>query len=233
MENNNFTTPAPEDIPIRDPEVVAAPEKAEETAAPGKTEVAAAKKPPLKFILIGAAALAVVIAVVVILLSRNNPSSVAKRYVQAFYTDDKAATSLWAFDFNAIRLSEYDGSEEEFFEAMSDEYSADISSWNDFYKAVDSSFQEQLEDEYGEYKVTTEVTRTKDISVKKALEDCAVWVKILERDINFDTDSISDACVVTAKAKITGEDEIERTKIDVYVVKIGGSWGVLDYISAD
>ena len=66
-----------------------------------------------------------------------------------------------------------------------------------------------------------------------ALEDCAVWVKILERDINFDTDSISDACVVTAKAKITGEDEIERTKIDVYVVKIGGSWGVLDYISAD
>ena len=46
MENNNFTTPAPEDIPIRDPEVVAAPEKAEETAAPGKTEVAAAKKPP-------------------------------------------------------------------------------------------------------------------------------------------------------------------------------------------
>ena len=32
---------------------------------------------------------------------------------------------------------------------------------------------------------------------------------------------------------ITGEDEIERTKIDVYVVKIGGSWGVLDYISAD
>lgn len=35
MENNNFTTPAPEDIPIRDPEV-AAPEKAEETAAPGK-----------------------------------------------------------------------------------------------------------------------------------------------------------------------------------------------------
>ena len=115
MENNNFTTPAPEDIPIRDPEV-AAPEKAEETAAPGKTEVAAAKKPPLKFILIGAAALAVVIAVVVILLSRNNPSSVAKRYVQAFYTDDKTATSLWAFDFNAIRLSEYDGSEEEFFE---------------------------------------------------------------------------------------------------------------------
>ena len=222
MENNNFTTPAPEDIPIRDPEV-AAPEKAEETAAPGKTEVAAAKKPPLKFILIGAAALAVVIAVVVILLSRNNPSSVAKRYIQAFYTDDKTATSLWAFDFNAIRLSEYDGSEEEFFEAMSDEYSADISSWNDFYKAVDSSFQEQLEDEYGEYKVTTEVTRTKDISVKKALE----------RDINFDTDSISDACVVTAKAKITGEDEIERTKIDVYVVKIGGSWGVLDYISAD
>lgn len=94
MENNNFTTPAPEDIPIRDPEV-AAPEKAEETAAPGKTEVAAAKKPPLKFILIGAAALAVVIAVVVILLSRNSPSSVAKRYVQAFYTDDKTATSLW------------------------------------------------------------------------------------------------------------------------------------------
>ena len=28
-------------------------------------------------------------------------------------------------------------------------------------------------------------------------------------------------------------NEIERTKIDVYVVKIGGSWGVLDYISAD
>ena len=102
-----------------------------------------------------------------------------------------------------------------------------------YKRQVDSSFQEQLEDEYGEYKVTTEVTRTKDISVKKALEDCAVWVKILERDINFDTDSISDACVVTAKAKITGEDEIERTKIDVYVVKIGGSWGVLDYISAD
>lgn len=144
MENNNFTTPAPEDIPIRDPEVVAAPEKAEETAAPGKTEVAAAKKPPLKFILIGAAALAVVIAVVVILLSRNSPSSVAKRYVQAFYTDDKTATSLWAFDFNAIRLSEYDGSEEEFFEAMSDEYSADISSWNDFTRLLTAASKNSL-----------------------------------------------------------------------------------------
>ena len=169
MENNNFTTPAPEDTPIRDPEVAAAPEKAEETAAPGKTEVAAAKKPPLKFILIGAAALAVVIAVVVILLSRNSPSSVAKRYVQAFYTDDKTATSLWAFDFNALRLSSYDGSEEEFFEAQSDELSADITSWSQFYKATDQSYQEELEDEFGKYKVSTEVTRTRDISVKKLL----------------------------------------------------------------
>ena len=38
MENNNFTTPAPEDIPIRDPEVVAAPEKAEETEAAAPEE---------------------------------------------------------------------------------------------------------------------------------------------------------------------------------------------------
>lgn len=81
---------------------------------------------------------------VVILLSRNSPSSVAKRYVQAFYTDDKTATSLWAFDFNAIRLSEYDGSEEEFFESMSDEYSADISSWNDFTRLLTAASKNSL-----------------------------------------------------------------------------------------
>lgn len=34
MENNNFTTPAPEDIPIRDPEV-AAPEKQKKPLPPG------------------------------------------------------------------------------------------------------------------------------------------------------------------------------------------------------
>lgn len=43
MENNNFTTPAPEDIPIRDPEVVAAPEKQKKPLPPGKR-----RSPPLR-----------------------------------------------------------------------------------------------------------------------------------------------------------------------------------------
>lgn len=239
MEENKTVTATPEQALPRELEITTSPTKGEEAAvvqnaAPESgASPAAKKKPPLKLILIGAAALAAIITVTVILISRSSPSSIAKRYIQALYTNDKTATSLWAFDFNALRLSSYDGSEEEFFEAQSDELSADITSWSQFYKATDQSYQEELEDEFGKYKVSTEVTRTRDISVKKLLEETDWWIKILEKEINFDSDSIADARVITVKAKITGEDDIERTKYDVYVVKIGGTWGVLDYESTD
>ncbi len=250
-ENINYTptpgaapTPTPEAAPVTPPIYNAAPttgpvNSTAPTAGPVNTPptynvpAVTPKKPPLKLILIAAVAAIVVICIVVSLISRGNPTSVAERYIKATVTDLKTAVSLCAYDFKEYRLSSYDGDEEAFFEDMSDQFDADVSSWNDFYKAFDTNTAEGLEDEYGKYKITVEATKTKDVSVRSVLEDYEWLIENLESSTDFDSDKISDAKLVTVKTKIVGEDDMERSKLEVCMVKIGGSWRVLSFNSVD
>ena len=247
MDENMNYTPTPEETPASAPEIAPAAEPvftapaepaytAPVVTAPAGAAPAApapAKKLPLVPILIAAAVVVVAICAAVFFITRNSASAVAERYILGCYGDDKTATALQAYDCNAWRLADYDGDEEAFFEYASDRYDTDVTSWNDYYKAVDDDFKESLEEVYGEYKVTAKVLKSKDISVKRVLEEKESLIELLENDINFDSDKISDAKLVTVRLKIAGEDGIRRNKYEVYVVKIGLSWRVLagDYVN--
>lgn len=206
---------------------------AQEPDASPAAPAAVKKKPPLKTVMIIAAVCAAVLAVAVIFLVRSGPSSIAKRYALASWNDQKTAASLCIYDWEAYLLTNYDDDAEKFFEKQSDYYDADISSWSQYYKAVDANLKESLEDEYGKYKITAEVTKSKDMSVKKLLEENASHIKELESHIAFDADTIADVKLVTIKLKLAGEDDIDRTKMAVYMVKAGGRWGVLDWDYVD
>ena len=193
----------------------------------------APKKSPLVPLLIIAAVVIVAICAAVFFITRNSATSVAKRYITACFEDDKLATSLWAFDLYDYYLIDYDGDEEAFFEDESNAYDADITSWNEYHKAIDIYFKEYWEDTYGKYTLSVDVIRSKDISVRKALEDNSGTVSYLEENLDFDTDKISDAKVVTLKVKIDGEDDTSRRKCEVYMVKMGLVWRVLAWSYLD
>lgn len=212
----------------------AAPGATPAYSAPGAGSMYAApvltpKKSLLVPLLIIAAVVVVAICAAVFFITRNSATSVAKRYVTGYYENDKLASSLWAYDYEALILLDYGGDEEVFFEAMSDEYDADITSWNEYYKAVDTYFKEYWEDNYGKYKVSVEVVRSKDISVRRLLDDESDAISYLEENLNFDSDKISAAKIVTVKGKLAGEDDIMREKFEIYMVKIGLTWRVLNW----
>lgn len=185
------------------------------------------KKEPKTLGLI-AAAVIVAVAAAAIFLGGSGPESVAERYCKAWYTDAKTESSLLAFDWQEYLLNGYDD-EEEFFEEQGDYYYADIASWGDYYKAVDAAQEEELEDIYGEYELTAEASKTKDMSLNKLQDEMGSYLDALEEYTSFDRDNISDVKVVTVKVKISGEDDTSRVTWSVYTVKIGGGWKVLDY----
>ncbi len=197
------------------------------------TDLTVKKKPSLKTVLIIAAACAVVITAAVVFFARNSPESVAKRFAIAYCTDEKTATSLYAYDGEAYLLVNYDGDAEDFFEKQSEIYDADISSWSEYYNVLDADQKEYLEDWYGEYEVTAEVTRSKDVSVKNTLENLESHIKYLETRVSFDSDAITDAKQISVKIKIAGEEYIDREKMTIYMVKTSGKWGVLEWEFTD
>lgn len=212
----------------------AAPGAGPAYAAPGAAPMYAApvlapKKSLLVPLLIIAAVVVVAICAAVFFITRNSATSVAKRYVTGYYENDKLASSLWAYDYEALILLDYGGDEEVFFEAMSDEYDADITSWNEYYKAVDTYWKDYWEDSYGKYKVSVDVVRSKNISVRKLMDDESDAISYLEENLNFDSDKISAAKIVTVKGKLAGEDDIKRDKFEIHMVKIGFTWRVLDW----
>ena len=169
--------------------------------------------------------IAVVLLVVIVLggaaagvFSYFSPSSTAERFCKASFCDAQSAL-----------LHSYDGDEEAFFEAKSDALKADIASWDDYYKALDTTEEENLTDKYGRYKITVETTRARDVSVRKLEEDYGKWLEQLESQGLFDRDSIQAVKEVTVKAKLTGEDETERETFEVYLVKVGFQWKVITY----
>lgn len=171
-------------------------------------------------------AVVLVIAAAVVLLGRSNPASVARRYAIALFDDMKTVVKLSAYDWQKDRLADYKD-EDDFFEEMSDEYDEDISTWRSFYKAVDKKIREGFEDTQGKYKISAEVSKNRNVSLNKWLDDYSSTLKNLEKTGSFDKDKVSEAKEVTVKVKLKGEDSTKRVTADMCLVKSGGSWGVL------
>lgn len=158
----------------------------------------------------------VVIAAAIALLGRGSAASVAKRYCDSLLGNAKMRVGLTAYDWKARQLGYYDDDE-------------DITSWGSYFKAKNKSDKEKVEDLIGKYKITTEVTRKKDISLKKLLEENSSLIKKLEAEGLIDRGDISAAKKIIVKMKMEGEDQTVRNTYDMYLVKIGGAWKVLDY----
>lgn len=180
------------------------------------------------------AAAVVLIVVVVSIMSYLSPESTAERYVRAYTLDDlKTEQRINCYDSMALILADYED-EEEFFEDWSDTLDVDIENWNEFYRAFQADTEEELKDEYGDYKLTVEATRTKDVSNSRMERDYSSRMDKLEEDYEgFDRDDIRDMKEVTVKMKLEGEDYTERESYVVTLVKIHGLWKVLQFSYAN
>lgn len=154
----------------------------------------------------------------------------AKRYCKAIFEDQKTVVALTVYDWKQyqIRSNDYED-EEEYFEYASDRWDEDIRSWNDFYQVRNAGMKEDMEDLYGDYRLTVEATKSRDLSVKRLLSDQDYWLDALEDCGAFDRDSVTAAQQVTVKVKIKGEEDTDRVTYKVTLVKAGGGWKVLDY----
>lgn len=156
------------------------------------------------------------------------PASVAEHFCKVYWLDERTATRMMAYDWNKERISKFND-EEAFFENRSDYYETEIQSWADYYKAVDTRTKEDLTDDYGHFRIKTEATKVRDISIKKVVDDNEDLLDTLERHGNFDRDTIKAAKEITVKVKIVGEDETDRDTWQVTLVRIGMQWKVLSY----
>ncbi len=165
---------------------------------------------------------------------KNDPEAVAEAFVEAMELDDIASLiDLYAYDYEAVvqddALDEYD-SEEDFFEAISEEYGEDIDSWKDAYKAVLKESKEYLKDAYGsDYKIKVKASDTVDLDeeeLEEVKEDLFDYDDYIDQD---KVEEIEEAKEVTVDASISGEDGEDEGTVVVVVVKYDGKWKVADY----
>lgn len=163
----------------------------------------------------------------------STAESVALKFVKATADfDAKTASRYLAYDIKAINLynNDCEGDEDAFFDKMSDDYDEDIRSWNDYFKAMHDSNVEDFIDLCGDYTISCEVSRTKDISEKKVKDYYSYELSKYEKRAGLDIDDIGAGKIITVKGKYETEDEgIVRFTCEVVVVKCSSAWKVLDY----
>lgn len=163
-------------------------------------------------------------------INQNSPKGVAVRYCRGLYDNPKAIMRLSAYDFEKY-VTRNSADDAAFFEEESNELMEDIDSWGDLYKVMRRELKNELEDGFGKYKIVLDVTKVRDISVKKLANEQKKLISKLEKAGCFDADEMKDGKEVTVKVKVVGEDETSRNTFQVYVVKMGFGWKVLNYDS--
>ena len=187
-----------------------------------------------RIIMIAIAAAVIVAAIVaaILIIKWNGPESVAVRYFRGVIgeTSCKDAYNLLAYDWRELMM-EQEGyeSEEELLDDLGSENDEEFESFNDVYRYRDEEMREELEQEYGLYKIDIKVINAKDTSVKKALNESLYDIFTYSSDWidDLDEDNISACKKVKLKVKIEGEENTFTDKMNVYVVKINGAWKVL------
>ena len=98
---------------------------------------------------------------------------------------------------------------------------------SDHYNYMKTERDDTLYDEYGEYKITTRVSKEKDVRVGKLLDDDDI-VETLDA-LDIDEGRVKAAKLVTVKLHIDGEDDSDRWTLEVQLVRIGLAWKVIDW----
>ena len=142
----------------------------------------------------------VVIGVVCGVISYNSPASVARRYVKARYEFDDKVEDIVRVGGKYYRFGDMD--EQEWLEEQSYWHGEDFSSMSDYYNYMKTERDDTLYDEYGEYKMTTRVSKEKDVRVGKLLDDEVIAETLDMQDI--DEGRVKAAKLVTVKLHIDG-----------------------------
>lgn len=167
----------------------------------------------------------VVIGVVCGVISYNSPASVAQRYVKARYEYDYKIVDSTLVGGKYYWFGDED--EQEWLEEQSNWYDEDFLSMSDYYNYMKTERDDTLYDEYGEYKITTRVSKEKDVRVGKLLDD-EVFAETLDM-LDIDEGRVKAAKLVTVKLHVVGEDDSERATVEVWLAKIGLAWKVIDW----
>ena len=206
----------------------------EELQNPGADNISSAEQNPpknpalaffekRKIFVILALALVVLIVIACVVFIPQSPERVAEEYCEAALFRDISKKDA----YSAYSTYAEDDLDEEFFEKKSDLYDEDITNLQELSNVCRTREEEELYDHYGEYEVTIESTRTRDMSMRKLEEEYNYSLKTMEAEGIFDRDDIEDIKVITVKIRIQGEDDNDRDTYDVIVVKLGSSWKVL------
>jgi|GEM_PF-1604521 len=171
----------------------------------------------------------VVIVAIICVLSYLSPKNVAVRYAEAFFEEDVVTENkIAAYDLYAFLVEDDYDTEEDLFERYSDYYKEDITSWKDLAKCNKQIHEDWMYEEFGKYKVSSETSRIKDLSIRHLEEENDYFLSFLEEHCGFDRDDISKAKQATVKMKIKGDYDSDRVTFDVTLVKIGGVWKGFD-----
>lgn len=167
----------------------------------------------------------VVIGVVCGVISYNSPASVARRYIKASFEGDYRVINSTLVGGKYYWFGDED--EQEWLEEQSSWYDEDFSSMSDYYNYMKTERDDTLYDEYGKYKITTRVSKEKDVRVGKLLDDDDI-VETLDT-LDIDEGRVKAAKLVTVKLHIDGEDDSDRLTFEVQLVRIGLAWKVIDW----
>ena len=167
----------------------------------------------------------VVIGVVCGVISYNSPASVARRYVKALYEWDYRVEDSATVGGKYYRFGDTD--EQDWLEEWNSRYYEDFSSMSDYDNYMKTFREEILYDCYGEYKITTRVSKERDVRVGKLLDDDDI-VETLDT-LDIDEGRVKAVKLVTVKLHIDGEDDSNRATFEVQLVRIGLAWKVIDW----
>lgn len=167
----------------------------------------------------------VVIGVVCGVISYNSPASVAQRFAKTWCVSDYKVNDSTLVGGKYYWFGDED--EQEWLEYQSKWCDEDFSSMTDYYTYMKTERDETLYDEYGKYKITTRVSKEKDVRVGKLLDDDDIVGTLDTLDI--DEGRVKAAKLVTVKLHIDGEDDSDRLTYEVQLVRIGLAWRVIDW----
>lgn len=167
----------------------------------------------------------VVIGVVCGVISYNSPASVARRYVKARYEYDYKIVDSTLVGGKYYWFGDED--EQEWLEEQSNWYDEDFLSMSDYYNYMKTERDDTLYDEYGEHKITTRVSKEKDVRVGKLLDN-EVIAETLDM-LDIDEGRVKAAKLVTVKLHVVGEDDSDRATVEAWLAKIGLAWKVIDW----
>lgn len=169
----------------------------------------------------------------------NDAEAIAEAAILATQMEDyRAMIDLCFFDYAGHlkkgALEEFD-SESEFFEMMGTQYDTTIKSWDDVFTAVYNAAKKSCAEYYGkDYKTSTKVIRSRDLTKDKLAELTAEWAT--EYGGFYDAAklaAVTEAKEITVKATIKGSEGEDSVNFIAIVIKYDGQWKAADYDYAD